>query len=202
MLLCLLYCIVIPYNQYMLRLEISDTPTPQHIDMLAQILQGGSESIDYPEHEGWIEKAIENIRLSLGKVAIVAHYNSTPLGCIVFQPHPDLPGTAEIRNLTLTPELIRQQLPAIPHILLQTLDHAVRDAYPSTKTMVADTKASNKRVIGWATQNGWDEAGTTVLASGNFQHNGKPDTVLVKQLGARRPTAQTRRTLSGLILPR
>ena len=188
----------------MIDLRISDDPTPRNLDMAFDLLRGGEgANKDYPGHDGWVEVTIENMRLGLGKVALIASYNGVPMALVIYQRHPDMPNMVEVKNMTLTPQLIRSNLPGLPGLLLQTLDKSVTDTYPETQTLVADTKASNARVIRLAEQNGWEVAATTMLVgSGKFGHNGKPDVVLTKDVRSQTPSKREKTTPFGFVIPR
>jgi ribosomal protein S18 acetylase RimI-like enzyme len=132
---------------------------------------------DYPDYEEWLEKAEAQL-IEGDKRAMVAYSDQRAIGAIVYQRHRSIPGTIEIKNISVNPE---KQGRYVGSFLLRNVEiEAGGNDYPDSRNIVVDTKATNLGMISFLSTHGY----SVVVFEDLYRRGTGEDALLSKSLAA------------------
>lgn len=128
---------------------------------------------EYPDFESWIERVHGQLK-SEEKRAVVAIVAGQVVGAVVYQSHRELPGTLEIKNLTVRPDQRGRHLASF--LLRNAEQEGARD-FKATQVVV-DAKLGNRPIRRFLDANHYQPQAVSDL----YRLNAGPDVVYSKCL--------------------
>ena len=131
---------------------------------------------DYPSHNTWLEKV--EAELQLGKKRVMLGFmGKAPVGAVVYQRHPEIHHTLEIRNISVSPDNGNRHIGSF--LLRNSELEAVAHDFPGVTQVMIDTKAANEEMLLFLEKHGY-----ALTATADLYGSGQLDAVLVKSLAA------------------
>lgn len=123
------------------------------IDVLRQPRLYVPTDQDYPNHNEWLEKTEHQLQTGM-KRAMVAYIENTAVGTVIYQRNPVNHSELEVRNISVE-QAARGRF--IGSFLLKNSEiEAVSNDFPGVKEIVVDTKVTNREMIRFLTDHGYD----------------------------------------------
>jgi GNAT superfamily N-acetyltransferase len=138
------------------------------------------QDLGYPAYHAWVQRTEAEL-VSGWKTAVCAYSEGRLVGNIVWQPHKELPGTREIKNLRVDP-LVRDR--GFARFMLR---QAETEQAEGIDLLIGDVREGQEMLMGTLLQTGY-----TPIATVNLYEPDKRDVVMVKPL---RRDAQTKPAL-------
>ncbi len=157
--------------------RITNEQTDARADEIVQFLQGPRLYIpqaSYSQHGQWLENKVHPQLKSGVKIASICLDRSDVSGVIIYQNHPELSGTAEIRNITVRPT---DRGRYIGSFLLKNTEHEIK-YYLQAEKILIDCKQSNIQMIRFLQKHGYTIETITDL----YHHGDDLDVVFVKKI--------------------
>jgi len=110
------------------------------IDVLRQPRLWIPTEKNYPGYDTWLQK-VEGQIISGTKRAMVAYFGNKTVGAVVYQRHPEIPDTLEVRNISVSPDVGGRYVGSFM-LRNSELEAAAHD-FPGIERITVDTKQDN-----------------------------------------------------------
>ncbi len=130
------------------------------------------QHLNYPDYHSWVQRAEAELYTEY-KQAVMAFSDRTLVGNVIYQPHKQIQGVLELKNLRVHPELRRRDF---GHFMLRQAETEARNSGRYSLMMI-DTRADQKDMLALLIFSGFREIGRTSLYD-----SGSEDVMLAKPL--------------------
>jgi len=127
------------------------------------------QDLGYQEYQDWVQRAEHELDIGF-KQAILAFSNNNMVGNLIYQPHKDLSGFLELKNLRIHPNIRRR---SFAYFMLRQVESENKD-----NAIICDLRASEKESMNLLLFSGYIPIGSSSLYDSN-----KEDVVMIKTFG-------------------
>ena len=85
---------------------------------------------------------------------MLSYMGRNPVGVVIYQKHPTLPGVLEIRNISVSPDAHGRYIGSF--LLRNTEIVGLQEDFPGIDTAMVDTKVTNNGMIGFLLTHGYE----------------------------------------------
>ena len=131
-----------------------------------------SKPLNYPNYNMWVEKTEQEL-LQGQKQSIIALFDNHLAGDVIYQPHKQIPGFLEIKNVRVSEEVRRRDF---GHFMLKQIEVEARNS-GNYSALIVDARVSQRDIINLLTFSGFSPVTSISLYDSNEE-----DIIMIKSL--------------------